>query len=129
MELHLWEQVMLLVVVLLAGGCFIVIVFYVIPLMKQLKKTAQRLEEAASSLDTVLTTDFKAFLNQGEKILENWEEEVQPLIKNKLKNIQSAARQIAFAGMGGRLLRIAILWVAKGAWDKIRGKRKKRVAD
>lgn len=127
MELHLWERVILLVVVLLSGGCFIVIVVYLIPLMKQLKKTAQRLEEAASSFDTVLTTDFKAFLNQGERILENWEEEVQPLIKNKLKNIQSAASQIAFAEMGGRLLRIAILWVAKEAWDRIRGKRKKSV--
>ena len=125
-ELHVWELVVLVLIVVLVVGVFIFILVALLPLTKQLKKTAQQLEITASSLNKVITVDFKGLLNQGERVLENWEEEVQPLIVEKAKHIPSATAQFAFSEVGSRVLRVLILWALKEAWGRIRGKRKEK---
>ena len=125
-ELHVWELVLLVLIVVLLGGVFIFILVSLLPLTKQLKKTAQQLEIAASSLNKVINVDFKGLLNRGERVLENWEEELQPLIVEKARHIPSATAQFAFSEVGSRLFRILILWALKEAWGKIRGKRKQK---
>jgi len=125
-ELHIWELVVLVLIVVLVVGVFILILVSLLPLTKQLKKTAQQLEITASSLNKVITVDFKGLLNQGERVLENWEEEVQPLIMEKAKHIPSATAQFAFSEVGSRVLRVLILWALKETWGKIRGKRKQK---
>ena len=120
------EQSIIFLSVLLFGGILIVILIFLIPLISQLKKTAQQLEQAASSLDKLLNNDLKAFLNQGEKVLEDWKKEVQPLIIEKAKHIPSAATQFGFSEVGGRILRVLILWAVKEAWGKIRRGKKER---
>ena len=125
-ELHAWELVLLILIVVLLGGIFIFILVSLLPLTKQLKKTAQQLEITASSLNKVINVDFKSLLNRGERVLENWEEELQPLIREKVRHIPSASAQFAFSEMGSRLFRVLILWALKEAWGKIRGKRKQK---
>jgi hypothetical protein len=125
-ELYVWELVLLVFIVMLLGGIFIFILVSLLPLTKQLKKTAQQLETTASSLNKVINVDFKGLLNRGEKVLENWQEEVQPLIVEKTRHIPSATAQFAFSEVGSRVLRVLILWALKEAWGKIRGKRKQK---
>jgi hypothetical protein len=125
-ELNVWELVLLVFIVMLLGGVFIFILFSLLPLTKQLKKTAQQLEITAASLNKVINVDFKGLLNRGEKVLENWEEELQPLLLEKARHIPSATAQFAFSEVGSRLFRILILWALKEAWGKIRGKRKQK---
>jgi hypothetical protein len=95
-ELHVWELVLLVFIVVFLGGIFIFILVSLLPLTKQLKKTAQQLEIAASSLNKVINVDFKGLLNRGERVLENWEEELQPLIVEKARHIPSATAQLPF---------------------------------
>jgi hypothetical protein len=121
---HIWELVLLVLIVVLLGGIFIFILVSLLPLTKQLKKTAQQLEITASSLNKVTNVDFKGLLNRGERVLENWEEEIQPLIVEKARHIPSATAQFAFSEVGSRVFRVLILWALKKAWGKIRGKRK-----
>jgi ABC-type bacteriocin/lantibiotic exporter with double-glycine peptidase domain len=123
-ELYIWELVLLVLIVVLLGGIFIFILVSLLPLTKQLKKTAQQLEITASSLNKVINVDFKGLLNRGERVLENWEEELQPLIREKVRHIPSASAQFAFSEVGSRLFRVLILWALKEAWGKIRGKKK-----
>lgn len=118
------EQSIMLLIILLFGVILIGILIFLIPLINQLKKTAQQLEQAASSLDKILNNDLKAFLNRGEKVLEDWEEDIQPLIMEKVKHIPSAATQFGFSKVGGQILRVLILWAVKEAWGKIRGGKK-----
>ena len=125
-DLHVWELVLLVLIVVLLGGVFILILVSLLPLTKQLKKTAQQLEITASSLNKVINVDFKGLLNSGEKVLENWEEELQPLIVEKARHIPSATAQFAFSEVGSRVFRVLILWALKEAWGKIRGKRKQK---
>jgi hypothetical protein len=77
-------------------------------------------------LNKVINVDFKGLLNRGERVLENWQEELQPLIVEKAKHIPSATAQFAFSEVGSRLFRVLILWALKEAWVKIRGKRKRK---
>jgi hypothetical protein len=126
MELYFWQLVLLVLIVILLGGIFIFILRSLLPLTKQLKKTAQQLEITASGLNKVITVDFKGLLNRGERVLENWEEEVQPLIVEKARHIPSATAQFAFSEVGSRVFRVLILWALKEAWGKIRGKRKQK---
>jgi predicted PurR-regulated permease PerM len=121
---HIWELVLLVLIVALLGGIFIFILVSLLPLTKQLKKTAQQLAITASSLNKVTNVDFKGLLNRGERVLENWEEEIQPLIVEKARHIPSATAQFAFSEVGSRVFRVLILWALKKAWGKIRGKRK-----
>jgi hypothetical protein len=123
---HIWELVLLVLIVVLLGGIFIFILVSLLPLTKQLKKTAQQLEITASSLNKVTNVDFKGLLNRGERVLENWEEEIQPLIVEKARHIPSATAQFAFSEVGSRVFRVLILWALKEAWGKIRGKRKQK---
>src|SRR4030042_2390641 len=123
-ELYIWELVLLVLIVVVLGGIFIFILVSLLPLTKQLKKTAQQLEITASSLNKVINVDFKGLLNRGERVLENWEEELQPLIREKVRHIPSASAQVAFSEVGSRIFRVLILWALKEAWGKIRGKRK-----
>lgn len=123
-ELNIWELILLVLIVVLLGGIFIFILTSLLPLARQLKKTAQQLEITASSLNKVINVDFKGFLNQGERALKNWEEEIQPLIVEKVRHIPSATAQFAFSEMGSRVFRILVLWALKEAWGKIRRKRK-----
>jgi len=125
-ELYVWELVLLVLIVMLLGGIFIFILVSLLPLTKQLKKTAQQLEITASSLNKVINVDFKGLLNRGERVLENWQEELQPLIVEKARHIPSATAQFTFSEVGSRLCRILILWALKEAWGKIRGKRKQK---
>jgi predicted PurR-regulated permease PerM len=125
-ELHVWEIVLLVLIVVLLGGVFIFILVSLLPLTKQLTKTAQQLEITASSLNKVINVDFKGLLIQGERVLENWEEKLQPLIVEKAKHIPSATAQFAFSEVGSRVLRVLILWGLKEAWGKIRAKRKQK---
>ena len=125
-ESHVWELVLLVVIAVLLGGIFIFILVSLLPLTKQLKKTAQQLEITASSFTKVINVDFKGLLNRGEKVLENWEEELQPLIVEKARHIPSATAQFAFSEVGSRVFRVLILWALKEAWGKIRGKRKQK---
>jgi len=122
-ESHFVELALLVLIAVLLGGIFIFILVSLLPLTKQLKKTAQQLEITASSLNNVITDDFKSLLNQGEKVLENWEKELQPLIIEKARHIPSATAQFAFSETGSRVARILILWALKKAWGKIRKKR------
>jgi predicted PurR-regulated permease PerM len=124
--LHVWEFVLLVLIVALLVGVFISIMVSLLPLTKQLKKTAQQLEITASSLNKIITIDFKGLLNRGEKVLENWEEEIQPLIVEKARHIPSATAQFAFSEVGSRVFRVLILWALKEVWGKIRGKRKQK---
>ena len=123
-ELYIWELISLVLIVVLLGGIFIFILVSLLPLTKQLKKTAQQLEITASSLNKVINVDFKDFLNQGERVLENWEEKIQPLIVEKARHIPSATAQFAFSKMGSQVFRILALWALKEVWGRIRGKRK-----
>jgi len=123
---HIWELVLLVLIVALLGGIFIFILVSLLPLTKQLKKTAQQLAITASSLNKVTNVDFKGLLNRGERVLENWEEEIQPLIVEKARHIPSATAQFAFSEVGSRVFRVLILWALKEAWGKIRGKRKQK---
>jgi len=123
-ELNIWELILLVLIVVLLGGIFIFILTSLLPLARQLKKTAQQLEITASSLNKVINVDFKGFLNQGERALKNWEEEIQPLIVEKVRHIPSATAQFAFSEMGSRVFRMLVLWALKEAWGKIRRKRK-----
>lgn len=122
-ELHVWELVLLVLIVVLLGGILIFLLVSFLPLTKQLKKTAQQLEITASSLNKVIDVDFKGFLNRGEKVLENWEKELQPLIVEKARHLPSATAQFA---MGSPVFRVLIFWALKEAWGKIRGKRKQK---
>ncbi|WAC08132.1 MAG: hypothetical protein OS130_02745 [Thermodesulfobacteriota bacterium] len=123
---HIWELVLLILIVVLLGGIFIFILVSLLPLITQLKKTAQQLEITASSLNKVINVDFKGLLNRGERVLENWEEKIQPLIVEKARHIPSATAQFAFSEVGSRVFRVLILWALKEAWGKIRGKRKQK---
>ena len=125
-ELYVWELVLLVLIAVFLGGIFIFILVSLLPLTKQLKKTAQQLEIAASSLNKAINVDFKDLLNRGERVLGSWEEELQPLIVEKVRNIPSATAQFAFSEVGSRLVRVLILWALKEAWGKIRGKRKQK---
>jgi hypothetical protein len=125
-ELYIWELVLLVLILMLLGGVFIFILVSLLPLTKQLKKTAQQLEITASSLNKVINVDFKGLLIRGESVLENWEEELKPLIVEKARLIPSATAEFAFSEVGSRLLRVLILWALKEAWGKIRGKRKQK---
>jgi predicted PurR-regulated permease PerM len=123
---HIWELVLLVLIVALLGGIFIFMLVSLLPLITQLKKTAQQLEITASSLNKVINVDFKGLLNRGERVLENWEEKIQPLIVEKARHIPSATAQFAFSEVGSRVFRVLILWALKEAWGKIRGKRKQK---
>jgi predicted PurR-regulated permease PerM len=125
-ESHIWELVFLILIIILLGGIVIFILVSLLPLTKQLKKTAQQLEITACSLNKVINVDFKRLLNRGEEVLENWEKEIQPLIVEKARHIPSATAQFAFSEAGSRMVRVLMLWAAKEAWRKIKGKRKQK---
>jgi len=120
------EQLIMLMIVLLLGGICIALFVFLVPLINQLKKTAQQLENTASSLDKLLNNELKSLLNQGGKILEDWEKEIQPLILEKARSIPFATAQFAFSEVGGRLLRFVVVWALKELWGKIRGKGEKK---
>ena len=123
MEIQIWELVVIILIVLLLGGMLAFIFVSLVPLINQLKRTAQQLEITASSLDKVINNELKAVLNQGETVLEKVEE-LQPIIKDKVRHIPSATAQFAFSEVGGRMVRAVAFWALREAWAKIRRSKK-----
>ena len=120
-QLQIWQ----ILIVFILGGIFVFLLVVLLPLINQLKKTAHQLEITAASLNEVLNREFKALLNRGEKVIEEFEE-IPPLVKDKLTRIPSKATRFAFAGIGSHVAKSLILWTLKGAWRKIRGRKRKK---
>ena len=59
MEIQIWELVVIILIVLLLGGMLAFIFVSLVPLINQLKRTAQQLEITASSLDKVINNELK----------------------------------------------------------------------
>jgi len=118
------SQIWQIIIVFILGGIFVFLLLALIPLVKQLKKTAYRLEIAAATLDKVLNSEVKNLLNRGEKVLGEFEE-IPPLVKDKLTHIPAKATRSALTGIGGHLTRALVLWTLKEGWRRLRGKRKK----
>jgi len=123
-----WELTLLILIAVILGGIFIFMVTCFLPLIKQLKKTAQQVETTAFNLNQVINNDFKAWLNRGEKVLTGWEEKIQPLIIEKAQHIPSATAKLFLSEIGSRFFRNVSFWALKEVWKKLRSKRKPKSA-
>ncbi|MCX8012458.1 MAG: hypothetical protein N3A64_04840 [Desulfobacterota bacterium] len=119
-----WELGLLIIIAVILLGIFIFMVAYLLPLIKQVKKTAQQVETTAFNLNQVINTDFKSWLNRGEKVLAGWEEKIQPLIIEKAQHLPSSTAKLFFSEIENRFFRNLSFWAIKEAWKKLREKRK-----
>ncbi|HNR12002.1 MAG TPA: DUF948 domain-containing protein [Thermodesulfobacteriota bacterium] len=114
-------QIVYVIVASLGGIGIIVLLVFLIPVLVQVRKTAQQFEVTAATLEKVLDQDFRELLDQGEKVLQELED-LPPWVKDKLARFPSERVLPAMPLVGGSLGRTLFLWALRGGWQLFKKK-------
>ena len=117
------QQHFYLMIVLLLGVTAIVGLAVLVPLARQLRRTAQQVESTAASMERVLNREFKDLLRQGEKVLDELED-LPPLVKEKIARIPTGGGAFSLSALASPVTRGLVLLAIRSALRRVRSKQK-----